>query len=124
LEIPKRVRDDTEGKVVFFFLKNRTAMRLRRYYVYILTNARNTVLYIGMTNDIMCRMTEHKAGTIEGFSRRYDLKKLIYLEEFAEVREAIAREKQLKNWHREWKLNLIRQENPEMEDLSASWFVA
>ena len=99
-------------------------MRLRRYYVYILTNAHNTVLYIGMTNDIMRRMTEHKAGTVEGFSRRYDLKKLVYLEEFSEVREAIAREKHLKNWHREWKLNLIRQENPEIEDLSARWFVA
>lgn len=93
-------------------------------YVYILTNVHNTVLYIGMTNDIMRRMTEHKAGTVEGFSKRYNLKKLVYLEEFSEVREAIAHEKQLKNWHRDWKLNLIRQENPKMEDLSASWFVA
>ena len=102
--------------------RKRTAMRLRRYYI--LTNLHNTVLYIGMTNDIMRRMTEHKAGTVEGFSKRYNLKKLVYLEEFSEVREALAREKQLKNWHRDWKLNLIRQENPEMEDLSASWFVA
>ena len=77
-----------------------------------------------MTNDIMRRMSEHKAGTVVGFSKRYNLKKLVYLEEFSEVREAIAREKQLKNWHRDWKLNLIRQETPEMEDLSASWFVA
>ena len=99
-------------------------MRLRRYYVYILANVHDTVLYIGMTNDIMRRMSEHKAGTVVGFSKRYNLKKLVYLEEFSEVREAIAREKQLKNWHRDWKLNLIRQENPEMEDLSASWFVA
>ena len=105
-----------------WFLRKRTAMRLRRYYVYILTNRHNTVLYTGMTNDITRRMTEHKAGTVEGFSKRYSLKKLVYLEEFSEVREAIAREKQLKNWHRDWKLNLIRQENPQMKDLSASWF--
>ena len=72
-------------------------MRLRCYYVYILTNEHNTVLYTGMTNDIMRRMTEHKAGTVEGFSKRYNLKKLVYLEEFSEVREAIAYEKQLKN---------------------------
>ncbi len=98
-------------------------MRLHRYYVYILTNVHDTVLYIGMTNDIMRRMTEHKAGTVEGFSKSYNLKKLVYLEEFSEVREAIAYEKQVKNWHRDWKLNLIRRENPEMVDLSASWFV-
>ena len=77
-----------------------------------------------MTNDIMRRMHEHKAGTGEGFSRCYNLKKLVYLEEFSGVREAIAREKQLKNWHRDWKYNLIRLDNPHMKDLSADWFRA
>ena len=97
-------------------------MSKRRYYVYILTNTHNTVLYIGMTNDIMRRMHEHKTGKVKGFSKRYNLKKLVYLEEFSEVWEAIAREKQLKNWHRDWKLNLIRQENLEMDDLSPQLF--
>ena len=87
-------------------------------------NVHNTVLYIGMTNDIMRRMHEHKTGNVKGFSKRYNLKKLVYLEEFSEVWEAIGREKQLKNWHRDWKLNLIRQENPELEDLSPHLFAA
>ena len=102
--------------------KKRCVMGKRRYYVYIITNAHDTALYIGMTNDIMRRMHEHKTGKIRGFSKRYNLKKLVYLEEFSEVWEAIAREKQLKNWHRAWKLNLIKQENPALEDLSAGWF--
>ena len=75
-----------------------------------------------MTNDIMRRMHEHKTGTVKGFSKRYNLKKLVYVEEFSEVWEAIAREKQLKHWHRDWKLNLIRQENAELADLSNGWF--
>ena len=78
----------------------------------------------GVCNDIIRRMHEHKTGKVKGFSKRYNLKKLVYLEEFSEVWEAIAREKQVKNWHRDWKLNLIKQENPEMKDLSASWLSA
>ena len=97
-------------------------MHHRRYYVYILTNVRNTVLYIGMTGNLERRLHEHRTGEVEGFSKRYRLKKLVYLEPFSNVQDALYREKQLKNWHRAWKLDLIRQENPEMEDLAANWF--
>ncbi len=72
-----------------------------------------------MTNDITRRMYEHKRGEVEGFSKRYKLKKLVYLEEFSTAQEAIGREKRLKNWHRDWKLNLIQEANPNLEDLFA-----
>lgn len=89
------------------------------YFVYILTNKNNTTFYIGVTNNIVKRLFEHRTGLVEGFTKKYKLKKLVYLEEYTDVREAIAREKQLKNWHREWKLNLIRKVNPEFNDLAA-----
>lgn len=88
------------------------------YYVYIITNFLNTVFYIGVTNDLERRMYEHKHELIEGFSKKYKLNKLIHFEEFSSIKDAIAREKQLKNWHREWKLSLIKKINPELKDLS------
>lgn len=88
------------------------------YYIYILTNKNNTTFYIGVTNNIIKRLFEHKTGLIEGFTKRYRLKKLVYLEEYDDIKTAIAREKQLKNWHRKWKLNLIKKVNPEFKDLS------
>ncbi len=90
---------------------------VKQYYVYILTNRTNNVLYIGVTNNLERRVFEHKLGLIEGFSKRYKLTKLIYFEESLSVVDAIAREKQLKNWHREWKLNLIKSINPGFKDL-------
>jgi putative endonuclease len=90
----------------------------KHYYVYILTNKSNHVLYIGVTNDLSRRMFEHKNKLVEGFTKKYNLVKLIYYEETDEVESAINREKQLKNWHREWKINLICQFNPEWKDLS------
>lgn len=91
------------------------------YYVYIITNSGQTTFYIGVTNDIHRRMFEHKSGKVAGFSKRYHLKYLVYVEETDEIDGAIAREKQLKNWHRKWKLDLIRSQNPNMEDLSEKW---
>ncbi len=88
------------------------------YFVYILTNKNNTTFYVGVTNNIVKRVFEHKSGLTEGFTKKYKLRKLVYLEEYHNVREAIAREKQLKNWHREWKLNLIKKVNPNFDDLS------
>lgn len=88
------------------------------YYIYILTNKHNTTFYVGVTNSIVKRLFEHKAEIVEGFTKKYKLKKLVYLEEYNDIKEAIAREKQLKNWHREWKINLIRKVNPEFNDLS------
>ena len=93
-------------------------MRPRTYYVYLLSNARRTVLYVGVTNDLARRLTEHRAGAVPGFTQRYCVRDLLWYAPFADVRDAIAREKQLKNWHRDWKWNLIRQSNPELRDLS------
>jgi len=94
----------------------------REYYVYILTNKSNRVLYIGVTNNLQRRMYEHQRDLVEGFAKRYNLKKLVYYEVTSSIKEAIAREKQLKNWHRQWKINLINQSNPCWRDLSVEFF--
>ena len=83
-----------------------------------MTNKNNTTFYIGVTNNIAKRTFEHEVGLLEGFTKRYKLKKLVYLEEYNDINEAIAREKQLKNWHREWKINLIKKVNPAFNNLS------
>ena len=88
------------------------------YYVYILTNKFNDVFYVGVTNSIVKSSFEHRVGLLEGFTKKYRIKKLIYVEEYNNIREAIAREKQLKNWHRNWKISLIKKVNPEFIDLS------
>ncbi len=94
-------------------------MATRSYWVYILTNQRHTTLYIGVTGDITDRMHRHRAGQGSAFAKRYNLRKLVHVETFSEVRDALTREKQLKNWHRDWKWNLIRQHNPDLTDLAA-----
>ena len=91
------------------------------YYVYIMTNKTNTSFYIGVTNNIVKRSFEHRTGLIDGFTKKYKLKKLVYIEEFNDIKEAIAREKQLKNWHRDWKVNLIKKVNSDFEDLSITF---
>lgn len=88
------------------------------YCVYILTNKYNSTFYIGITNNLSRRIFEHQQKFVSGFSQKYNLKKLVHVEQFNEVKEAIDREKQLKNWHRDWKINLIKQNNPLFEDLS------
>ena len=90
----------------------------RQYYVYILTNKSNNVLYIGVTNDLIRRIFEHKNKLVEGFTKKYNLRKLVYYEATNDIEGAINREKQLKNWHRDWKINLIDQFNPDWKDLS------
>ena len=92
---------------------------MKQYYIYILTNKSNKVLYIGVTNDLERRMYEHKNKMVDGFTERYNLTKLVYFEETPDVKSAIEREKQLKNWHRDWKINLINSFNPQWKDLSA-----
>jgi putative endonuclease len=89
----------------------------RRYYVYILGN-RSGTLYIGVTNNIERRLFEHRTGVVTGFSRKYKLDRLLYLEETGQVDEAIAREKELKAWRRQKKLDLVRKANPRFEDLA------
>lgn len=86
-------------------------------HIYILTNKLHTVLYIGVTNDLSRRMKEHADG-ISAFTRRYNVQKLIYVEEYRDIRDAIAREKQLKSWSRKRKFDLIDTQNPTWRDLS------
>ena len=93
-------------------------INMNQYYVYIMTNYSRRSLYIGMTNDLVMRVAEHKAYVNGGFTAKYDCKVLLYYEEFPSAGQAIAREKQLKNWHREWKINLIKEQNPDLADLS------
>ena len=87
------------------------------YYVYIITNKHNTVLYIGVTNDIVRRIYEHKNGLVDGFSKKYNLYKLVYAEEYNNINDAISREKQLKGWKRERKNKLIESINPNWIEL-------
>ncbi len=89
--------------------------------VYILTNYDETVLYIGVTSDLKKRIWEHKNKTIEGFTSKYNVNKLVYFEITESIKTAIEREKQLKNWHRKWKINLIKETNPDFRDLSLDW---
>ena len=88
------------------------------YYIYIMTNKKRGTLYIGVTNDILRRSYEHKNELMRGFTKQYKLHKLIYIEEFQYVEEAIMREKQLKRWHRQWKINLIESVNPSWIDFA------
>jgi putative endonuclease len=88
-----------------------------RYAVYILASGRNGTLYIGVTGDLVRRVEQHKALAGPGFTRKYRVTRLVYFERYAEVSEAIAREKQLKGWNRAWKLKLIERSNPSWSDL-------
>ena len=88
-----------------------------KYWVYILTNKPNGTLYIGVTGGIDDRMERHVASEGSAFTSKYNLKVLVYYEEFQYIQDAIAREKQLKNWHRQWKINLIDMGNPNWTDL-------
>lgn len=87
-------------------------------FVYILTNKARGTLYIGVTNDLSRRIAEHKLGVIPGFSKRYKLIRLVYFEVHESIIRSIEREKQLKRWHRTWKINLIESVNAEWIDLS------
>ncbi len=91
---------------------------MKRYYVYIMGNIRPT-LYIGVTNDLIRRVYEHKHGLADGFTKKYNLKKLLHFEICDSIEEALLREKRLKHWNRNWKLNLIRKVNPSLKDLSS-----
>ena len=98
--------------------------RNKHYYVYMLTNKSNKVLYVGVTNDLSRRMYEHKSKLIEGFCKKYNVSKLVYFEITNDVESALKREKQLKNWRRDWKINQITQFNPKWKDLSEDFLDA
>jgi putative endonuclease len=87
------------------------------YYVYILASRRNGTLYIGVTNDLIRRVWEHREGLIAGFTKKYAVKMLVYYEEHGDIGFAIQRETSLKRWRRNWKLDLIEKTNPDWLDL-------
>ena len=92
-------------------------MNTKTYYVYILTSDRNGTLYIGVTSGLKKRVYEHKMGLVEGFTKKYNVHLLVYYEQTSDARAAIQREKQLKKWNRQWKLNLVERNNPQWIDL-------
>lgn len=93
---------------------------LEQSYVYILTNKFNTVFYVGVTSNLVKRAYEHKNKFIDGFTKKYNINKLVYYEIFEDIEFAILREKQLKKWKRQWKIDLIRKNNPDFIDLYPS----
>src|SRR5690349_14359625 len=92
-------------------------MNDHNYYVYILTRERNSVFYVGITNDLVRRVYEHKEGIISGFTKKYNVKMLVYYEHFEDVDAAISREKVIKKWRREFKIAAIEDMNPNWRDL-------
>ena len=94
---------------------------MRKYWVYIMTNGSKT-LYTGMTGDIARRVYEHRNHLVPGFTSRYNIDRLVHAESFSEVRDAIARERQIKGWVRSRKLALITGTNPDWRDLGEEWF--
>lgn len=97
-------------------------MQTKLFYIYILANDRNGTIYIGVTNDLEKRIKQHKTKIYkQSFTAKYSIDKLVYYESTENSESAITREKQLKNWTRQWKLDLIEKNNPRWEDLSENW---
>jgi putative endonuclease len=92
-------------------------MRPRHFYVYILASKVGGTLYIGVTNDLIRRVAEHRLKVMEGFTEKYDVVRLVYFEQFDDPENAIKREKRLKKWNRAWKVRLIEEHNPNWDDL-------
>lgn len=90
---------------------------MRTYVVYIMASKAYGTLYIGVTNDIVRRAVEHRDGLVPGFTKKYAIKIFVHFETFADIRTAIQREKSLKRWPRDWKINLIERDNPHWDDL-------
>jgi len=92
-------------------------MKEHRYFVYLLASKQNGTLYVGVTGDLAARVAQHRDGRNDGFTRRYDVHTLVWFQEFSDIHDAIAREKQIKKWRRAWKLELIEKFNPDWDDL-------
>jgi putative endonuclease len=92
-------------------------MLSRSYFVYLLASRRNGTLYVGVTSDLTKRVWEHKHGLAEGFTKKYGVKSLVWFEQTDSIESAIVREKQIKKWRREWKVELIEKNNPQWKDL-------
>jgi putative endonuclease len=93
---------------------------MKYYYVYILASKRRGTLYIGVTNNLIRRMREHKNGVVEGFTKKYKVHNLVYYQQCEDIESVIQREKELKAWHREWKIRLVEETNPLWKDLSVA----
>lgn len=93
---------------------------MHSYWVYILASKPRGTLYIGVTNGLIRRVEEHRSGSIRGFTQRYRVNQLVWFQEFCRIDEAIQREKTMKEWPRDWKVNLIERENPHWQDLYPS----
>jgi len=90
---------------------------MAEYYIYILASRPGGAIYVGVTNDLIRRVYDHKSGTVDGFTKRYDVNKLVYYEQYGDIRDALQREKNMKHWPRAWKTRLIAQQNPSWRDL-------
>jgi putative endonuclease len=90
---------------------------MKNYYVYILASQRNGTLYVGVTSDLIKRVWEHKKKLVDGFTKKYNVDKLVYFEQFQDAELAIKKEKRLKKYERSWKLEMIEKNNPEWNDL-------
>jgi putative endonuclease len=90
---------------------------MKQYYPYILTNKKNGILYIGVTADLVKRVYQHKNDLVRGFTQKYNTHKLVYYEEYNDIYVAITREKRIKKWNRQWKVELIEKFNPGWKDL-------
>ena len=94
---------------------------MKTYYVYIMASKRNGTLYIGITSNLERRVYEHQQNIVKGFTEKYNVHHLVYYETTSDVQAALQREKQLKKWNRQWKLELVEKENPEWKDLSTGF---
>jgi len=92
-------------------------MLTRSHFVYLLASRRRGTLYVGVTNDLLKRVWQHKQGLVEGFTKRYGIKTLVWYEQTDSIESAMTREKQIKKWNRDWKVELIEKNNPQWKDL-------
>ena len=90
----------------------------KQYFVYLLASKPYGTLYVGVTSNLIQRVFQHKEGLVDGFTKKYDVHQLVYYEVYLDIREAILREKRIKKWNRQWKINLIEQSNPHWINLS------
>lgn len=90
---------------------------MKQYYVYIMASKKDRVIYIGVTGNLIQRVYQHREGLVDGFSKQYKTKRLVYFELSTDIQSCIEREKQLKGWKRQWKKELIEKTNPQWEDL-------
>ena len=123
-EPPRQRRVEGAGMTAGTKAGSLSRMGERIYFVYLLASRFYGTLYVGVTNDIIARTYDHKAGEIPGFTKRYGVHRLVWFETHRDVREAIAREKRIKEWRRDWKINLIEADNRHWDDLYPNMIAA